>query len=177
VLEHLKWGSLDYAPRFYELALKSNPKTRVFLYHFWPSLNAPDYQATFAEELQAYEKIADMTTALYAKQYPGQKVQIVPAGAAIVELKSRIERGEVPGINNIRQIYRDDIHLTPTGMYMVGLVHFATLYHTNPKGLVATMKNEWGGEIVNLQPATAAVFQEVAWEAVIGYARSGVKKE
>jgi hypothetical protein len=175
VLEHLKWGSLDYAPQFYALALKSNPKARVFLYHFWPSLNAPNYAAAFAEELKAYEKIADTSTALHAKQYPGQKVHIVPAGAAIVELKNRIERGQVPGIVGIRDIYQDDIHLTPTGMYLVALVHFATLYHTDPKGLSATMKNEWGQPIVNLQPATAAVFQDIAWKAVTGYPRSGYK--
>jgi hypothetical protein len=37
------------------------------------------------------------------------------------------------------------------------------------------MKNEWGQPIVNLQPATAAVFQDIAWKAVTGYPRSGYK--
>jgi hypothetical protein len=88
VLTHLKWGSLDSAPKFYELAMNSNPKTRVYLYHFWPSLNAPDYNAAFAEELLAYETIADTMRAKHAAKFPNGRVLIVPAGAAIVEIKA-----------------------------------------------------------------------------------------
>jgi hypothetical protein len=174
VLTHLKWGSLESAPKFYELALRSNPKTRVYLYHFWPHLNAPDYNAAFAEELKAYETIADTMAQKHAAEFPEGKVHIVPAGAAIVELKRRIEAGQVPGINGIRDIYHDDIHLTKTGMYLVALVHFATLYGKDPTGLSAQMKDEWGNVTVNLPPATAKIFQEIAWKAVTDYERSGV---
>ncbi|HEX8835257.1 MAG TPA: hypothetical protein VF719_13700, partial [Abditibacteriaceae bacterium] len=166
VLTHLKWGSLESAPKFYELALRSNSKTRVYLYHFWPSLDAPNYNAAFAEELKAYETIADTMVETHAAKFPKGKVSIVPAGAAVVELKRRIEARQVPGIASIRDIYSDDIHLTPKGMYLVALVHFATLYGKNPTGLGAHMKNEWGQTLVNLPPATAKVFQEIAWEAV-----------
>jgi hypothetical protein len=174
VLTHLKWGSLESAPKFYELAMSSNPQTRVYLYHFWPSLDAPDYNAALGEELAAYETIADTMAQNHAAKFPEGKVLIVPAGAAIAELKRRIEAGQVPGINSVRQIYADDIHLTRTGMYLVALVHFSTLYGKDPTGLSAQMKGPWGDELVNLPPATAAVFQEIAWKAVTGYKRSGV---
>jgi hypothetical protein len=173
VLTHLKWGSLESAPKFYELALRSNPRTRVYLYHFWPSLSVPDYNAAFAEELKAYETIADTMTQTHAAKFPGGRVLIVPAGAAIVELKRRIEAGQVPGISSIREIYSDDIHLTSKGMYLVALVHFATLYSKNPAGMSTTMKGQWDNVLVDLPPATAAVFQDIAWKAVTGYKRSG----
>jgi hypothetical protein len=174
VLTHLKWGSLDSAPKFYELALSSNPQTRVYLYHFWPSLDAPDYDKALDEELKAYETIADAMALKHVAKFPRGQVMIVPAGAAVAELKRRIEAGQVPGINSIREIYSDDIHLTPKGMYLVALVHFATLYGKNPMGMSAQMKSQWGNTLVDLPPATAKVFQEVAWKAVIGYKRSGV---
>jgi hypothetical protein len=110
----------------------------------------------------------------HASKFPNRTVRIVPAGAAIVELKRRIEAKQVPGISSIRDIYHDDIHLTPKGMYLVALVHFATLYGKNPMGMSAHMKDEWGNTTVSLSPATAKVFQDIAWKAVIGYKRSGV---
>jgi hypothetical protein len=174
VLTHLKWGSLESAPKFYELALRSNPEMRVYLYHFWPSLDAPNYNAAFAAELKAYETIADTMAQTHAAKFPNGRVLIVPAGAAIAELKRRIEAKQVPGISSIREIYADDIHLTPKGMYLVALVHFATLYGKNPTGMSATMKGPWDNVLVDLPPATAAVFQDIAWKAVTGYNRSGV---
>jgi hypothetical protein len=177
VLTHLKWGSLESAPKFYDLALSSNPRTRVYLYHFWPSLNAPDYNAAFTEELKAYETIADTMAQKHAAKFPDGKVMIVPAGAAVVEMKRRIEARQVPGINNIREIYADDIHLTPKGMYLVALVHFATLYGKDPTGMSARMEGPWGNVLVDLPPATATVFQEIAWKAVTDYKRSGVVQD
>jgi hypothetical protein len=174
VLTHLKWGSLESAPKFYELALRSNPRTRVYLYHFWPSLEAPNYDAAFTEELKAYETIADTMAQKHATRFPNGKVMIVPVGAAVVELKRRIEAKQVPGIDNIREIYADDIHLTPKGMYLVALVHFATLYGKDPTGMSARMEGQWGNVLIDLPIATAAVFQEVAWKAVTTYKRSGV---
>src|SRR4028119_2175558 len=73
VLTHLKWGSLESAPKFYELALRSNPQTRVYLYHFWPSLNAPNYDAAFAEELKAYETIADTMAQKHAAKFRSEE--------------------------------------------------------------------------------------------------------
>jgi hypothetical protein len=111
---------------------------------------------------------------MHSAKFPNSKVLIVPAGAAVVELKKRIEAGKVPDISSIKEIYSDDIHLTPKGMYLVALVHFATLYGKNPAGMSAHMKGPWDNVLVDLPRETAAVFQEVAWNAVTGYKRSGV---
>lgn len=116
---------------------------------------------SFAEELQAYETIADTMAQKHSARFPDRKVMIVPAGAAVVELKRRIEAQQVPGIGSIREIYADNIHLTPKGMYLEALVHFTTLYGKNPLGMSARMKDPWGNMLVEIPPATAAVFQEI----------------
>lgn len=59
----------------------------------------------------------------------------------------------------------DDIHPSIIGIYLVALVHFATLYGQNPNGLVAP--KEIGQNL-------AEKLQAIAWETVCKDPRSGV---
>lgn len=60
----------------------------------------------------------------------------------------------------------DDIHPSFIGIYVVALVHFATLYGQSPIGLEAP--NEIGDSL-------AEKFQSLVWDVVINDPRSGVK--
>lgn len=62
----------------------------------------------------------------------------------------------------------DDIHASLTGIYFSALVHFATLYRQSPVALPYPPE---------LGEPLAASLQCVAWDAVIGDARSGVAGE
>lgn len=59
----------------------------------------------------------------------------------------------------------DDIHASIAGIYLSALVHFAVIYGQNPVGLPGI--EEFSEELCLL-------FQEIAWEVVVGDERSGV---
>jgi len=59
----------------------------------------------------------------------------------------------------------DDIHLSEMGSYFVGLVAYATLHRMTPVGLPTG---------AGLAEDQARLLQEVAWETVMEYPRSGV---
>lgn len=62
----------------------------------------------------------------------------------------------------------DDIHLSALGAYYVGLVHYATVYRRSPVGLPGA----------NGVPASLVrPLQELAWDVVLRYPRSGVTEE
>ncbi|MFW6049745.1 MAG: hypothetical protein ACODAU_01150 [Myxococcota bacterium] len=59
----------------------------------------------------------------------------------------------------------DDIHPSALGAYYVGLVHYATIYRRSPVGLPAAN---------GVSPEVAEALQELAWQVVRSYPRSGV---
>lgn len=59
----------------------------------------------------------------------------------------------------------DDIHPSSLGIYIVALVHFATLYQQNPEGLAP---------IIGMREGLASTLQKIVWECVCNDERSGV---
>ena len=59
----------------------------------------------------------------------------------------------------------DDIHLSVTGIYVAGLVHFATLYRQSPVGLPSPP---------DIGDAVARTLQHIVWETVRNEPRTGV---
>jgi Fn3 associated len=96
---------------------------------------------------------------------------IIPGGLALVTLKRAIEAGQVPGMTDffgrIFQAAGTDIHMTPAGAYFITLVFYSCMFQQTPEGRI----NDSSGELTGEQ---AAIFQRLAWDAVNGYAFSGV---
>ena len=83
-------------------------------------------------------------------------------------LKKEIEARKVPGIHTFFDtIFADDIHLSSPGRYLVALVHYACISGVAPQGKV-TYANS------GLTKEQAAVFQRIAWQAVIAELMTGV---
>ncbi len=61
----------------------------------------------------------------------------------------------------------DDIHASIAGIYLSALVHFAAIYRQSPVGLPG---------IGEFSDGLNRVFQEIAWEVVVGDERSGVNE-
>lgn len=59
----------------------------------------------------------------------------------------------------------DDIHASIAGIYLSALVHFATVYGQSPVGLPG---------LDEFTPELNALFQKIAWDAVINDLRSGI---
>jgi hypothetical protein len=169
-------GSVDYAGRFYDLAVRGRADIRVYLYETWSHVAAGNYVAWRAKIDQwrpLWEKIADDVR---AARPSGPPVRIVPGGQAMAALYDTIQRnGRVGTLTQIGQVFSDDVHLNATGNYFMGLVYYATLYARDPSGTPAVQAGPFQLQnMVVTDTATRAALQALAWQTVRGYARSGV---
>lgn len=186
LLNHKTWsGSDEHALKFYELAVRSNPAARVYLFETWHSLNSGTgvpvehdanddvpWRARIDQDRAMWEGIVDFVN---ENRAPGQpEMLIVPGGQAMGLLHDEIEKGTVAGLERVNDVFGDDIHPNDIGTYFMALVQYATIYAETPVGLPTRLQNEWDQVIVNVEPELAKRFQEIAWEAVQSYPRSGV---
>jgi|GEM_PF-6007376 len=101
--------------------------------------------------------------------------KIVPAGLALLNLKHAVQAGSVPEIATtgfwdlaFAGGLSADVHLTNEGRYLVALVFYASMFQLSPVGLP--------GPGTTLTDAQAAVFQMIAWQTVVDYSPSGIKR-
>ena len=87
-------------------------------------------------------------------------------------LRENIAKGTAPGLSKQTDLFRDEIgHPREPLAELVTYCHFAAITGRNPDGLPvpAELKNFPQAEALN------RLLQKLAWEAVTGYAMSGVK--
>jgi len=175
---HLTWSdTLTYAGLFHGLALAGNPSTRTFIYETWhctgsgtPAGCAYDdgddvpWRQRIDEDVAKWQGIADHLDANFA----GPRAARIPGGSALGLLHDRIAADAVPGMDDVFELFADDIHLTDAGNYFIALVMYATIYDESPVGLTHEIGNEWGTPYALPGAATAAAMQAIAWEAVAG---------
>lgn len=175
--------SNENAYAFYDLAVSSNPDTRVYMFETWHSLKSgtgvdveydDDDQIPWRErldtELSRWEGIVDYVN---AKRSPDQpEMLVIPGGQAMARLSDAIAAKTVPGITDISQVYSDDIHLNFLGNYYIAMVHYAAIFQESPVGLRVSQKFLNTGTSAGLETR----LQELAWETVTTYPRSGVKQ-
>jgi hypothetical protein len=176
-----------YASNFYNLAVNSNAKTDVFLYETWACVNSGtsagcsydseddmEWRGRLDFERSRWEGIAD---AVNAQSSGAVQMRIVPGGQAMGELYDEIAAGRVPGVSHIKDVFEDDIHLNDYGMYFIALVQYATIYGKSPVGLTTSLDTKWGQPYQTPSAATAQKMQQIAWDVVCNYSRTGVSCE
>jgi hypothetical protein len=175
----------DHSRRFYDAARKYSPNVQAWLYVQWPSKKLDDNwtrgtgavaglpgikpAATFEDAIPNFLRYAEaVRERIQQNGYAGSPVKIVPAGAALAELKRRMDAGKIPGMKDFfAECFSDDLHLSPKGAYLVSLVHYACIFRESPVGKVGPLQS-------GLTPEQARQFQEIAWEAARSYRWSGV---
>lgn len=199
--EHLRSGKVDvltlspiHLPdegieNFARLAFEHNPDIRVTIEEFWLPFDIydttfklrpakVDHNAPTGEELRKlhapYFKSMDEHIQELNKKLGKQVLFAVPCGQAVITLREKIIAGEAPGLKAQEDLFGDAIgHPTPPLQALVSYCHFAVIYRRTPVGLtmpeILTKANkpEWD-EKLNRQ------LQELAWDAVIHHALSGV---
>jgi len=120
----------------------ANEDTMFYVYAAWSPV------AGFESAWTAPVANDDATASVRAREYyqhvvnrvrdeTSAKVNVIPVGEVLYELSQRIEAGQVPGIDDLRDFYRDSIHLTTDiGRYTAGITTFATIYGIDPAGSV-----------------------------------------
>lgn len=189
LINNTTWNaSGENAFKFYDLAVTANPDARVYLYETWHSLNSgtgvpiehdnngdTPWRVRIDEELPRWEGIVDFVN---DERAPGQpEMFIVPGGQAMGRLHDEIAKGTVPGLQRINDAFDDDIHPNHIGTYFVAMVQYATIYGESPVGLATSLQNEWGQVFFVIEPDLAVRLQEIAWEAVQSYPRSGIASD
>lgn len=105
---------------------------------------------------------------------PDREVRIIPVGRVINEIQQQIEADQMPGVTELSEFYRDDIHMSHTiGRFTAAITTAAVLLDRPPYG----MHNTWfqfhtdGGYDV----ATYVAIEDAVWEIISNDPRTGVK--
>jgi hypothetical protein len=182
---HYQGSAPDDFGRWIELGLKHNPEMRFFIMDGWPQLrpkkpegeNAapigleiPDMDTFAAQQSDIDAKVAGVIETLRAEY--GNDVYLLPVGAGMLELRRRLEKGELPGVKQLvgekwTSLYSDSIHPGYATRVMQGYVYFACIYQRDPTGL----KNPF----YNIPDRLNHILQEVAWDVVRENEYTGVK--
>jgi YVTN family beta-propeller protein len=96
-------------------------------------------------------------------------VLLVPVGYVFADLHQQMQNGNIENYSDIHQIYKDAIHLTEIGSYIVRMTYYATIMKKSPVGLSSE-------NIENLSPAFVQQIQETVWRIVRNHPLAGVKQ-
>jgi len=97
----------------------------------------------------------------------GKPVLLIPVGHVMFELDKRMQSGDLPGYKGIYDVYKDAIHLTDAGAYIVGCTFYSTLFRKDPQG--------FPGEPYHVSdPKLMALVQETVWRVVSVHPLAGV---
>lgn len=94
-------------------------------------------------------------------------VLMIPVGHVMLELDRQMRAGELPGYKGIYDVYKDAIHLTGTGGYIVGCTFYATLYRKNPAQFPAEPYGVTDARVVT-------AIKETVWKVVSNHPLAGI---
>jgi hypothetical protein len=150
----LEAQSLKYLTHFVEYIAQTNPTARIYYAEAWRSLlsgtgKAPwdtisptrslDWRARIEADAPMWERIRSQVS-----QATGREIILIPQAQALGRLVDAMEAGQVPGFQSKEDIFADDVHLNPYGMYFLACFHYAKLFGRSPQGLPIDIKNRWG---------------------------------
>jgi hypothetical protein len=182
---HYQGSAPDDFGRWIALGLEHNPEMRFFIMDGWPQLPAkkpegenaapigleiPDMDTFAARQAEIDKKVKGVIEAL--REEYGEEVFLLPVGDGMLELRRRLEKGDLPGVKQLvgekwTSLYSDSIHPGYATRVMQGYVYFACIYRKNPKKL--------GNPFYNIPDRLNHILQEVAWDVVRENKYSGVE--
>jgi hypothetical protein len=170
--ENVRWNeTAGFFGRFLAAARRGNPDVQAYLYETWHSRNEPNWRRRLGPDLRVWESVVDQVNAAH----DGPDVLLIPGGQAMAALHDRIGAGDVPGLRSMDDVFHDDIHLNATGWYFIALVQYATIHRRSPVGLPARTTDRFGAAHPTPPAEAIPVLQQIAWDVVRRYPRSGVR--
>ena len=182
---HLQWSNTyGFANNFHDLAQQYVANCQTYMYETWHCISSGTptgcayddddhiaWRTRLTNDLILWESIADSVNLTTT----GPPMFIIPAGQCMAALYDSIEAGAfLPTYDSIIDIFDDDIHLTDVGNYFISLVMYATIYKSSPVGLTNQTSDIWNVPFNAPSVADATKMQELVWNVVCNYARSGV---
>jgi len=184
------WMPDEGIDKFAKLGFQHNPNIRITVQEFWlpndvyepryplETRKQVDHNATNVAELRQAQNSYDHDVDEYVRGINARLgktvIFTVPVGQAAATLREKIVAGQVPGLKNQWDLFRDMWgHPQPPLQVLSAYCHFAVIYRRSPVGLptpsdlTKANKPEWGPDLNRL-------LQEIAWDAVIHHPMSGV---
>jgi hypothetical protein len=166
--------TVDYATRLVKLARKARPDIRVFLYANW--LDRKEFPDEKAWRLNAitglkwWESVADRVNAAI----DGPDIYVLPVGLMLGRVTLDVFQGKLPGLK-VDDLFRekDGVHVNDRGFYFVALIHYAAIFRDSPIGLPVETETE-DGPAETLSPDVAKRLQEITWNMLTRYPRTGL---
>lgn len=151
---------------------------RTVLYASWVSIESgprykntnkdPEGHLSFSErlplEMTRWQSILEYVNVNRPDGMP--KMEIIPGPLIMARAYEDIEAGAAPGLNDIRDLFKDDIHTNPKGAYLMALAHFAVIYGGNlrdlPKGMLLMQGGPSRDQVEWMQGLVSDVLAEYA---------------
>ncbi|MEP6671254.1 MAG: chitobiase/beta-hexosaminidase C-terminal domain-containing protein [Chthoniobacter sp.] len=117
--------------------------------------------------------VEDVRRAIAETDKGGKRVRVLPTNLAMGWIRNMIEHGQFPGAKPTDfypLLFRDSIHPSPMGAYLVDLTWYAAFYRESPEGKVLPVGT-------NLTPEQATVMQRLAWDVIQNYPDCGIYEE
>lgn len=100
-------------------------------------------------------------------------VRLVPAAPVINEIRDRIYAGEIPGVNSLWHLYRDDIHLNNSlGRFAASITTASVILDCPPFGMHNAWIDEFGPD--GYTTATFVAIENAVWDVISADPRTGV---
>ena len=166
-------GDAAMARKYIELATARNPAIQIYIYETWPFKDKEgklDFAAKWKREFPKPGNWDSVWNSTYCKKLvaklngdlPDLKkpVKLIPAGTVLAAIDQQIREGKLTGIQKTEQLYKDDIHLTPLGNYIVRCTFYAVLRNESPQGRP-------GNELFkDVSPENGKLIQDTVWRVV-----------
>ena len=164
-----------YLHKWANEARAGNPNIRVFLYETWDFLNVADgWLSRLDSDLPDLWEKEILRRALALEDNP-KPIYIIPGGQVMAKFVRHIESaGGLHGIDNRNDLFTDDIHFNDYGAYLMALTHYAVLYQRSPIGLPYALLKADGSPAQNPGQELATLMQQIVWEVVTSYDKTGV---
>lgn len=175
-------GSAEYLDRWADLARKGNTGARLYLYETWHNTDDPAGWLTRIDQDLVQHWEDQVLLPAMARTDPVQPIYVIPGGQVMARFVREVEtRGGVDNIADRTGLFArqadgtpDTIHLNDLGAYLIALTHYAVLYHANPAGLPFELQRADGTKADAPGPEAARLMQDVVWQVVTSYSKTGV---
>lgn len=176
------FDSWDYTARWAERARAGRPDIRVYMYESWHEVTDPaGWLNRLDNDLGQYWE-GEIVDRAMATEDPSQPIYVIPVGQVFARFVREIEsRGGIEGLTRAEDLFLTDaegkldpIHVNDIGFYLVALTHYAVLYQQSPIGLPHALLKADGTPATAPSTETARLMQEIVWDVVTGYRRSGL---
>ena len=167
--------SWHYLSEWAAKAEAANPGVRLYIYETWHDLDVEEgWLERLDSDLAKNWEGEIIDRALATGKVTGP-IYVIPGGQVMAAVARAAEAGGIEGLSSRSDLFKDQIHFNSLGAYLMALTHYAVLYGRSPVGLPNDLKDAKGESVPMPSEAAARAMQEIVWEVVTGYVRTGVR--